>query len=166
MIVVVVNKKEKNEDITWKDKIFFAICGYYMCCCKNSKKNNFLFDIDDYFENNITIEHYLENQLINEKKRIELKNDIKNFNQEKNYAKNNDYFFKNYESKEFEIRIEDIYSEIEKENEVNNKNNENQQKEIQNNENQNNEIQNNNIQINEMEKIDKKDENKKPLIDK
>ena len=154
-------KKEKNKDITWKDKLKFAIFGYCMCWCKNSKKNNFLFDIDDYFNNNITIEHYLENQLINEKKRLELKNDIKNsFNLEKNYAKNNENYFKNYESKkfEFETRIEDIFSEIEKENEVNNKNNENEKKEIQHNENQHNEIQGDNNQINEMENYDKKDE--------
>ena len=55
------------KEITCKDKFNYFFL-YYFCSCKKNKKEKHLFAIDNYINEQLTIENYLENNICNNQK--------------------------------------------------------------------------------------------------
>jgi hypothetical protein len=73
--------KEKKYTITCWDKWFFPL-RFLMCCCKNNReKNEFLYAVNEYMNEQLTIENYLE---------LQLNDDIIKRNNENQFLKNNE----------------------------------------------------------------------------
>ena len=77
--------------ITCFDKICFALCGRFLCCCREKKENIVLFDIDEYIEEKLNIDDFLENQMIKENKKIKLYSRINNYEKYKKRYENSYY---------------------------------------------------------------------------
>ena len=108
--------------ITCFDKICFALCGRFLCCCREKKENIVLFDIDEYIEEKLNIDDFLENQMIKENKKIKLYSRINNYEKYKKRYENSYYNEENiikkyleYENNQRNYTYNDNYKIHEKE---------------------------------------------------
>jgi hypothetical protein len=109
------NKSNKNKNpvqINWKDKLKNSFCC--LKCCRTSERQKILESISDYLDDNLTIESFLENHIINELKKKKINEKIKIL-KEKPYYQFNSKELKNYLKNNYLIMkdlLVDIYADI------------------------------------------------------
>ena len=109
------NKSNKNKNpvqINWKDKLKNIFCCSK--CCRTSERQKILESISDYMDDNLTIESFLENHIINELKKKKINEKIKIL-KEKPYYQFNSKELKNYLKNNYLIMkdlLVDIYADI------------------------------------------------------